>query len=147
MAEESRAFVLSELVPDMVEQGSNEEMPEDNLIVASLTDPDLEQTLRNAAGLGQWRTVPAEGGPSGGGRGLDQLCCLPPAGLPVLLLDFEKSTPWCPTLKQLMEKEVLPGAEGSLLLQVESKEDILVSASFQLYLCTSLPLKALADGK
>ncbi|KAJ6652297.1 hypothetical protein lerEdw1_012750, partial [Lerista edwardsae] len=115
--EESRAFVLSELVPDMVEQGSNEEIPEDNLTVASLTDPDLEQTLRNAAGL----------------------------GLPVLLMDFEKSTPWCPTLQQLMEKEALAGAEGGLLLQVESKEDILVPASFQLYLCTSLPLEALAE--
>nr|XP_034971207.1 dynein heavy chain domain-containing protein 1 [Zootoca vivipara] len=110
--EDSQAFAISELVPDMVEQGSSEEIAEDNLEILSLTDPDLEQNLCNAA-------------------------C---HGIPVLLMDFEKNVPWCPALQQLMQKESFRGA-----LHSESMEDaVLVPTSFRLYLCTELPLEALA---
>lgn len=42
----------------MVEQGSSEEIPEDDLTAVSLTDPDLEQILQNAVGLGMLRALP-----------------------------------------------------------------------------------------
>ncbi|XP_033001694.1 dynein heavy chain domain-containing protein 1 [Lacerta agilis] len=109
---DSQAYAISDLVPDMLEHGSSEEITEDNLEVLSLTDPDLEQNLYNAA-------------------------CL---GTPVLLTDFEKNVPWCPALQQLMQKELFRGA-----LRSESAEDaVLVPTSFRLYLCTELPLEALA---
>ncbi|KAH0625314.1 hypothetical protein JD844_033823 [Phrynosoma platyrhinos] len=120
--EESETRVLSELVPDMVEQGGWGEIPEDKLEILSLTDPDLENNLRNAVSL----------------------------NLPVLLLNFEKNVPWCPTLQQLMEKESFRGAEGRILPtksekgEEEGEGEVLVPPSFQLYLCTELPLEALA---
>ncbi|XP_077197132.1 dynein heavy chain domain-containing protein 1 isoform X2 [Paroedura picta] len=82
--EGSQALVSTELVPDMVEQGDYEEMPEDNLEVLSLTDPDLEQNLLIATSV----------------------------GTPVLLVDFEKNIPWCPVLQQLMQKETLQGEKA-----------------------------------
>ncbi|XP_015280495.1 PREDICTED: LOW QUALITY PROTEIN: dynein heavy chain domain-containing protein 1 [Gekko japonicus] len=110
--EESQALINAELVPEMVELGDYEAMPEDNLEVLSLTDPDLEQNLLTAASV----------------------------GTPVLLTDFEKNIPWCPALQQLMQKETLlpPGAK------TPPPEQMSVSPSFQLYLCTRLPLEALA---
>lgn len=50
----------------MAEQGDYEEMPEDNLEVLSLTDPDLEQNLLMAASVGE---LAGEGGVGG------LLCC------------------------------------------------------------------------
>ncbi|XP_077782912.1 dynein heavy chain domain-containing protein 1 isoform X3 [Podarcis muralis] len=79
---DSQVYAISDLVPDMVEQGSSIEIAEDNLEVLSLTDPDLEQNLCKAAGL----------------------------GTPVLLTDFEKNVPWCPALEELMQKESFGGA-------------------------------------
>ncbi|XP_053163641.1 dynein heavy chain domain-containing protein 1 isoform X3 [Hemicordylus capensis] len=116
--EASQTFVLSELMPDMVEQGGDDKLPEDNLAILSLTDPDLDQALQNAACLGS----------------------------PVLLLDVEKRVPWGRTLQQLMQKAAFRAAEGcNTLHRGESgEEDIAVPASFRLYLCTSLPLEALA---
>ncbi|XP_025032697.1 dynein heavy chain domain-containing protein 1-like isoform X2 [Python bivittatus] len=119
--EESQAQVLSDLVPDMVEQGGCEEIPEDKLEILSLTNPDLEQSLRNAVNLGN----------------------------PVLLMDFEKNISWCPTLQRLMEKESFRGAESKTLFPASekgAKESVCtpVPPSFSLYLCTELPLTALA---
>ncbi|KAF7235156.1 Dynein heavy chain domain-containing protein 1 [Varanus komodoensis] len=124
--EESQAYILSDLVPDMVEQGVCDEIPEDMLEILSLAAPDLEQKLRRAAS----------------------------AGSPVLLMDFEKNVPWCPALEQLMQKETFRGAEGTILLckseeeeaagEESKEEEVLVSPSFQLYLCTELPLEAFA---
>ncbi|XP_062983829.1 dynein heavy chain domain-containing protein 1 [Elgaria multicarinata webbii] len=128
--EESQAYVLSDLVPDTVEQGGFDEIPEDKLEILSLTAPDLDQSLRNAASQGS----------------------------PVLLTDFEKNVPWCLALQQLMQKESFRGTEDTVLLpqseeKKEEEEDIegeegnekvLVPPSFQLYLCTELPLEALA---
>ncbi|XP_061485744.1 dynein heavy chain domain-containing protein 1 [Rhineura floridana] len=109
--EESQAYVISDLVPDMVEQGCYDEIPENNLEILSLTDPDLEQNLRNAASLGS----------------------------PVLLVDFDKNVPWCLALQQLMQKESFRG-----VLHSDSGDELLVPSSFRLYLCTELPLEALA---
>lgn len=53
LAEESQAQALSELVPDMVEQGGGDEVPEDNLEILSLTSPDLEQSLKDAVKFGE----------------------------------------------------------------------------------------------
>ncbi|XP_060119766.1 dynein heavy chain domain-containing protein 1 [Heteronotia binoei] len=104
--EDSQTLLSPELVPDMGEQGDFEELPEDNVEVLSLTDPDLEQNLLTAARV----------------------------GTPVLLVDFEKNIPWSPVLQQLMQKETLQ----------EASQEMSVAPSFELYLCTKLPLEALA---
>lgn len=137
----------------MVEQGSSIEIAEDNLEVLSLTDPDLEQNLCKAAGLGEEAGAPAAGSPRGGCRSLSPA---PPGaqanvlldshlltGTPVLLTDFEKNVPWCPALEELMQKESFGGA-----LHSKSVEDLAqVPPCFRLYLYTELPLEALAAGK
>ncbi|XP_054830568.1 dynein heavy chain domain-containing protein 1 [Eublepharis macularius] len=110
---ESQALLVSELVPDMAEQGSCDDLPEDSLEMLSLMDPDLEQSLLSAA-------------------------CL---GYPVLLADFERNIPWGPALQQLMQKE--PFQRAKVVLP-ESNEEVHVSPSFQLYLCTKVPLEDLA---
>lgn len=53
LAEESQAQALCDLVPDLVEQGVSEEIPEDNLEILSLTSPDLEQSLKDAVRFGE----------------------------------------------------------------------------------------------
>lgn len=53
LAEESQAQALSDLVPDMVEQGGGDEIPEDNLEILSLTSPDLEESLKVAIKFGE----------------------------------------------------------------------------------------------
>lgn len=65
----------------------------------------------------------------------------------MLLLDFEKNVPWCPILKRLMKKEALQLSENPVRLQAKSKEVLLVPPSFQLFLCTALPIEALAEGE
>nr|XP_060623170.1 dynein heavy chain domain-containing protein 1 [Anolis sagrei ordinatus] len=124
--QESQAYILAELVPEMAEQGGWDEIPENNLEILSLTDLDLEDSLRKAISQ----------------------------NAPVLLLNFEKNVPWCPTLRQLMQKESFRGTEGVVLpakpgeLQLEKEEqaevELKLLPSFQLYLCTELPLEALA---
>ncbi|XP_008121816.2 dynein heavy chain domain-containing protein 1 isoform X1 [Anolis carolinensis] len=124
--QESQAYILAELVPEMAEQGGWDEIPENNLEILSLTDPDLEHTLRKAISHNS----------------------------PVLLMNFEKNVPWCPTLRQLMQKKSFWGTEGLVLpakaaeLQQEKEEqeeeEVKVLPSFQLYLCTELPFESLA---
>ncbi|XP_034282242.1 dynein heavy chain domain-containing protein 1 isoform X2 [Pantherophis guttatus] len=120
--EESQAQALSDLVPDMVEQGGGDEIPEDNLEILSLTSPDLEQSLKDAIKFGN----------------------------PVLLTDFEKDIPWCSALQQLMEKESFWGCPEGKIFFPASEEDgveaecLPIPPSFFLYLCTELPLKSLA---
>ncbi|XP_030402635.1 dynein heavy chain domain-containing protein 1 isoform X1 [Gopherus evgoodei] len=111
--DESLIFAGSDTLSSAEESGSNEESPEKNLQVLSATDPRLEQTLLAAAS----------------------------AGLPILLLDFERS-PCCPALLQLLQKETLLG-EGGSTLHSESLGAVQVLPSFRLYLSTTLPLRAL----
>lgn len=128
-------------MPDVLEPGDFEEIPEDNIDVLSLTDPNLEQSLQIAARVGE------RGVHSGARSSLRSFwaaascLCLPSThpGTPVLLLDFEKRIPWCPALQQLVQKEALQGAKTS--------QEMSVSPSFQLYLCAQVPLEALATGK
>uniref|UniRef100_A0ABM5FVF4 Dynein heavy chain domain-containing protein 1 isoform X2 n=1 Tax=Pogona vitticeps TaxID=103695 RepID=A0ABM5FVF4_9SAUR len=112
--EEEESCILSELVPDMVEQGVCDEIPEDRLEIISLTDPDLEKNLWNAVSQNS----------------------------PVLLTNFEKNVPWCPSLQQLMQKGSFEEPEGTVL-RSESEGDVSVPPSFQMYLSTELPLEAL----
>ncbi|XP_039203890.1 dynein heavy chain domain-containing protein 1 isoform X2 [Crotalus tigris] len=120
--EESQAQALCDLVPDLVEQGVSEEIPEDNLEILSLTSPDLEQSLKDAVRFGN----------------------------PVLLTDFEKDVPWCSALQQLMEKESFWSCPEGKIFFPGSEEDgaeaehLPIPPSFCLYLCTELPLKSLA---
>ncbi|XP_013912923.1 PREDICTED: dynein heavy chain domain-containing protein 1 [Thamnophis sirtalis] len=124
-AEESQARVLSDLMPDMVEQGGGDEIPEDNLEILSLTSPDLEESLKAAIKFGS----------------------------PVLLTDFEKDVPWCPALQQLIEKESFRGCPEGKIFFPASEEDgaeaehLSIPPSFSLYLCTELPLQSLVAGK
>ncbi|XP_039385639.1 dynein heavy chain domain-containing protein 1 isoform X3 [Mauremys reevesii] len=111
--DESRLFAGSDTLSSAEESGSNEESPEKNLQVLSATDPRLEQNLLAAAS----------------------------AGLPILLLDFER-IPCCPALLQLLQKETLLG-EGGCTLHSESLGAVQVLPSFRLYLSTTLPLRAL----
>uniref|UniRef100_H9GRX1 Dynein heavy chain domain 1 n=1 Tax=Anolis carolinensis TaxID=28377 RepID=H9GRX1_ANOCA len=89
---------------------------------------------------------------------LEHQCSLGPfADSPVLLMNFEKNVPWCPTLRQLMQKKSFWGTEGLVLpakaaeLQQEKEEqeeeEVKVLPSFQLYLCTELPFESLAAGE
>ncbi|XP_026544182.1 dynein heavy chain domain-containing protein 1 [Notechis scutatus] len=120
--EESQAQALSDLVPDMVEQGGSDEVPEDNLEILSLTSPGLEQSLKDAIKFGN----------------------------PVLLTDIEKDVPWCSALQQLMEKGPFWGcSEGNIFFPASEEdgggaEHLPVTPSFSLYLCTELPVKSLA---
>ncbi|XP_032075272.1 dynein heavy chain domain-containing protein 1 [Thamnophis elegans] len=120
-AEESQARALSDLVPDMVEQGGGDEIPEDNVEILSLTSPDLEESLKAAIKFGS----------------------------PVLLTDFEKDVPWCPALQQLIEKESFRGCPEGKIFFPASEEDgaeaehLSIPPSFSLYLCTELPLQSL----
>ncbi|XP_044881349.1 dynein heavy chain domain-containing protein 1 isoform X10 [Mauremys mutica] len=111
--DESRLLAGSDTLSSAEESGSNEESPEKNLQVLLATDPRLEQNLLAAAS----------------------------AGLPILLLDFERS-PCCPALLQLLQKETLLG-EGGCTLHSESLGAVQVLPSFRLYLSTTLPLRAL----
>nr|XP_032624836.1 dynein heavy chain domain-containing protein 1 [Chelonoidis abingdonii] len=111
--DESLLFAGSDTLSSAEESGSNEESPEKKLQVLSATDPRLEQNLLAAAS----------------------------AGLPILLLDFETS-PCCPALLQLLQKETLLG-EGGCTLHSESLGAVQVLPSFRLYLSTTLPLRAL----
>ncbi|XP_065445590.1 LOW QUALITY PROTEIN: dynein heavy chain domain-containing protein 1 [Chrysemys picta bellii] len=111
--DESLLFAGSDTLSSAEESGSNEESPEKNLQVLSATDPRLEHNLLAAAST----------------------------GLPILLLDFERS-PCCPALLQLLQKETLLGA-GGCTLHSESLGEVQVLPSFRLYLSTTLPLRAL----
>ncbi|XP_043359693.1 LOW QUALITY PROTEIN: dynein heavy chain domain-containing protein 1 [Dermochelys coriacea] len=113
--DESLLFAGSDTLSSAKEPGSNKELPEKNLQVLSATDPRLEQNLLAAAST----------------------------GLPVLLLDFEKS-PGCPILLQLLQKETLLGAGGCTLCS-ESLGAVEVLPSFRLYLSTTLPLRDLGE--
>ncbi|XP_070605500.1 LOW QUALITY PROTEIN: dynein heavy chain domain-containing protein 1 [Erythrolamprus reginae] len=122
--EESQAQALSDLVPDMVDQGGGDEIPEDNLEILSLASPDLEQSLKDAIKLGK----------------------------PVLLTDVEKDVPWCSALQQLVEKGCSLGCpEAKVFFPAPEEEGggaedehLPISPSFALYLCTELPLQSLA---
>ncbi|CAM5073482.1 unnamed protein product [Natator depressus] len=111
--DESLLFAGLDTLSSAEEPGSNEESPEKNLQVLSAADPRLEQNLLAAAST----------------------------GLPVLLLDFEKS-PTCPVLLQLLQKETLLGV-GGCTLRSESLGAVEVLPSFRLYLSTTLPLRDL----
>ncbi|XP_074981556.1 dynein heavy chain domain-containing protein 1 [Caretta caretta] len=111
--DESLLFAGLDTLSSTEEPGSNEESPEKNLQVLSAADPRLEQNLLAAAST----------------------------GLPVLLLDFEKS-PGCPVLLQLLQKETLLGV-GGCTLRSESLGAVEVLPSFRLYLSTTLPLRDL----
>ncbi|CAM5073721.1 unnamed protein product [Eretmochelys imbricata] len=111
--DESLLFAGLDTLSSAEEPGSNEESPEKNLQVLSAADPRLEQNLLAAAST----------------------------GLPVLLLDFEKS-PGCPVLLQLLQKETLLGV-GGCTLRSESLGAVEVLPSFRLYLSTTLPLRDL----
>ncbi|EMP30038.1 Dynein heavy chain domain-containing protein 1 [Chelonia mydas] len=112
--DESLLFAGLDTLSSAEEPGRNEESPEKNLQVLSAADPRLEQNLLAAAST---------------------------AGLPVLLLDFEKS-PGCPVLLQLLQKETLLGV-GGCTLRSESLGAVEVLPSFRLYLSTTLPLRDL----
>ncbi|XP_067420749.1 dynein heavy chain domain-containing protein 1 [Emydura macquarii macquarii] len=107
----SLLFAGSDTLPGAEEPGGNEESPEKKLQVLSATDPSLEQNLLAAASI----------------------------GLPVLLLDFEKS-PCCPALLQLLQKETLLEV-GGCMPELPGAGQVL--PSFRLYLSTTLPLHAL----
>ncbi|XP_043381883.1 dynein heavy chain domain-containing protein 1 [Chelonia mydas] len=111
--DESLLFAGLDTLSSAEEPGRNEESPEKNLQVLSAADPRLEQNLLAAAST----------------------------GLPVLLLDFEKS-PGCPVLLQLLQKETLLGV-GGCTLRSESLGAVEVLPSFRLYLSTTLPLRDL----